>query len=244
MDNADRLSEPGALKGSTKVEILAAARLAWPVAMKRFSDKRDWVRQHLGDCNSEGQFLSDFAKAFSMKESKASEELKEIMADDRATEEHFADSTSQRLYALGQRLLDEMRAAGAHGPAAQVWKTMQSLKGLDRPQVVDVQVSAAPSAQLVRERIAALMQSQHVQEQAEAVGVDLVKLQHGEQDAIDVGDRMSPAALFARSRSQDADNTEQADLAANPGDEGETRVAPDAGPENIVATHVAARLPR
>jgi hypothetical protein len=106
------------------------------------------------------------------------------MALDRETEESFAGSSSQRLYALGQKLLDQMVQDKAHGPASAVWKTMQTLKGLDRPQQVEVQVMAAPSADVVRQRIAALLQSKTVQQNAEAVGLDLEKLESDPASAV------------------------------------------------------------
>lgn len=207
--------------------------------MKRLKEKRAWVRAHLADNTSDAQLLTAFAAEFSMKEDKASAELKEIMAEDRATEEQFGDSSAQRLLALGQRLLDAMIQDKAHGPAQQMWKSIQSLKNLDKPQQVQIEIGA-PKADVVRERIAKLLADKQVREQAEAAGVAHIVREQAEaagvvtEDAW-IGPNRTPNPIrraAAESASEEPTESEE------PAESAPT----DAGPENIAAAHVAAVL--
>ena len=141
--------------------------------MRKFIEKRTWVRAHLGDISSDAELLTAFAKHFGMRdEGRASQELREILDADASVEEHFEGISATRHLALGQRLLNMMVADKAFGPASVVWKAMSQVKGLEQ-QRVQVEVSGAPSAEIVRARIAKLMADQRVHAQAEAIGVDL-----------------------------------------------------------------------
>ncbi len=162
--------------------------------------KRAWIRRHLGDSTSDAELLSAFAAAFKIRnEAKAASELKRIIAADQAIEEEFAESSWARHIALGQALMVEMRAANAHGPAAQMWKAISQAKGFEAAQKVEVEVSG-PDPSVIRQRIAQLLKDQRINEMAHQVGaIDTNAIETRDPDPLDVGDRFRPAALLARS---------------------------------------------
>lgn len=207
--------------------------------MKKSAEKRAWVRQHLGDITSDGELLTQFAQHFGMRnEDNASRELREIMDADASIEKQFEGSSAARHLALGQRLLDMMVADKAFGPASVVWKAMSQVKGLEQTKV-QVEVSGAPNAEIVRARIAKLMADRQVREQAQAVGVDLDRLASGDKSAIDVGDRFSPAMLLPRR----ARSLEESEAASHRDETSETSEKdahePTEQRENLLATHLA-----
>ena len=153
--------------------------------MRKFVEKRTWIREHLGDISSDAQFLSAFAKNFSMKEDKAAAEMKQILAGDAAIEEEFGSSAAARHLALGQKLLAMMTADKAFGPASVVWRAMSQVKGLDQAQKVEVEISG-PDPQIVRARIAALMANKEVQTGLQNIGLEVE------------GDQMSLRAQWAK----------------------------------------------
>ncbi len=156
--------------------------------MKQRSLKQDWLRANLGKSPVDALFVHRFAKNFSMRsEMRAAEEIKTLMATERAVNAQVEDFAKESLMAMGFDLLAEMRAANAFGPAgallAQLWK----MNALDAPQQVQVGLSLNASPEMtatIRARLAKLMADQAVREKARMIDVDLDALASGNPNAI------------------------------------------------------------
>lgn len=211
--------------------------------MRKFVEKRAWLRAHVADNTSQAELLSSFAKEFAMREEKAADELKELLDLDAETEKEFEGNAAQRHLALGAKLMDMMIAAKDFGSAGRVWKAMAQVKGLERPQQVDVSVSAVPNDALVRERIAKLMAdkqvretaeaaqlAEHVREQAEAAGVAGAKqwLSDGTRNPLFRANETAPNEASASEPASTLEPASERSMDPN-----------SAGPENFVAAHVA-----
>jgi len=125
----------------------------------------------MGDICTEAELVTKFSIKFGMKEPAAADEMKELLADDREVAEDFGECSTDRLIAMGRNLIRKMEAAGDYNSAAGVWRTISNLE-FNRPQKIQAQVVGAPSADVVRDRIAQLMNNPKVLESAAMVGVD------------------------------------------------------------------------
>lgn len=140
-----------------------------------------WLAQEICKGQTDAQIIIGLMAAFpGTSEKIARQELREIY-------ERFADINSENLpdqkvkfMELGFQMLQEMRDAFAHGPAAQHFKTLATIAGVvDQKVTVDQTVTqvSTPKAEVVRERISKLANDPKIRERAQKLGLDLDEIE-------------------------------------------------------------------
>jgi hypothetical protein len=206
--------------------------------MLQKEEKRKWLQKELGNKSLNAEFVSRFASAFSISDAKvAASEIAELLEEDRDVEAELEDFSRDSLIRQAEEILAEMRATGAYAPTVGMLGFLSRMRGLDQPQKVEVQVAPAPEASVVRERIAALLQKESIQQRAKQAEIDLQALASDDtsKHVLDVGDQLSQAKLLAR-RTGTAEATESEP--STPIAESDA-LSNDAGPDNLAATWVA-----
>ncbi len=108
-------------------------------------------------------------------EATARRELKEIIQ--RLTEieiENFPE-VKTRFMEIGWKILEDARQLGQMSAAVNQFKAMAQIAGVltEKVQVDNTPTQAAPEASIVRERIALLMKSKKIRQEAEEAGLEL-----------------------------------------------------------------------
>lgn len=145
--------------------------------MLKCKEKKQFIHASEQVLLGEAALVSKYAAKWKCSEDQAASEIRELYASDQEHQQELDDAgvSRARHIQLGFHLMAEMMKSGAEGPAAQVWRTLGGYMGMDKPVQVQVEVSA-PSAELVRARIAELMQKGSIRRQAELVNADLPAL--------------------------------------------------------------------
>lgn len=135
--------------------------------------------------------VTEYSQTFGIKsEARAASEMKKLLAEDRDVSSEFEDHALDQHVAVAENLYRQCIAAGEYTAAAQVLKIIGSVKKIDQPQRVEVNVGfSAEMTANVRARIAQLSRNGRVRDNAEVAGVDLPALAeaagHALPDVID-----------------------------------------------------------
>lgn len=207
---------------------------------KKQQVRRDWIRANAGKGLSAGQLASAYAAAFKIRdESRAADEVKQLLQAEQAVEVQLEESGIDRHIALGHEILNEARRAGAYGAAAGLWAAIGKAKGHEAPQKIQVeaQVYAAPHPDVVRRRIEVLKKDPRIQERMRQAQLDTDVMTSADPEVR--ADVAAKAALAGMGAYDDDPMSPGARLPPRelPAPESDDQ-KPDPHAENILATHL------
>ncbi len=141
-----------------------------------------WIAQELGVGKSNAQIVLDCMTIFpGVSEKVARKDLKEILQRLTEIELECLPEVKQRFMEIGWKLLQEARSLAQMGPAVNQFKTMATMAGVYNEKPTTDNSGDSPESAVVRERIAQLMKSKRIREDAQKAGVDLDKLKNDDE---------------------------------------------------------------
>ena len=137
-----------------------------------------WIAQEIKKGKSSGAIVLDCMTAFpGVSEKTARKDLKEILRRLNEIEIELTPEMKTRLLEVAWELMQEARSLAQMGPAVNQFKTIVAMMGLldEKGSAHDKNLTpqGVPDNQVIRDRIAQLMRSKKIKEQAEAAGIDL-----------------------------------------------------------------------